>query len=213
MILEALLPWTAAVVVALVAAAGRAWRGDVRLRILLAWVVSILLPLSLIGNKQFHYLFPSMVPMALLFGWAFTSAAESPKLAGLVRNVMTVMLAIGVPLAAAVPVIGHKARGAVNNVDCMIAGVMVLGVAVVALMAKLRGALPAVVCGAIATASIMAVAEAFWISDVEQDDARGVAQFVRENVGPGPYCYYGANLSLPLCFELREKIPFYDTPE
>src|SRR5205085_1835083 len=118
MLLEALLPWTATIVLALVAASGRAWRGDVRLRILLAWVVS-----------------------------------------------------------------------------------------------KLRGALPAVVCGAIATALIIAAGETFWLSDVSKDEARAAAQYIHENVGPGPFCYYGANLSLALCFDLRETIPFYDTPE
>jgi 4-amino-4-deoxy-L-arabinose transferase-like glycosyltransferase len=41
---------------------------DPRLRALLIWIASILLPLCIAGNKQFHYLAPLMPPMFILTG-------------------------------------------------------------------------------------------------------------------------------------------------
>lgn len=39
---------------------------------------------------------------------------------------------------------------------------------------------------------------------------RAIASHVRETFSQGPYCFYGENRSIPLCFNLRQAIPFAD---
>jgi hypothetical protein len=44
-------------------------------------------------------------------------------------------------------------------------------------------------------------------------DTRETARLVRANFGEGPFCFYGPNASIPLCFNLRQSIPLADTPD
>src|SRR6185295_13324127 len=40
-----------------------------------------------------------------------------------------------------------------------------------------------------------------------RSDTRETARLVRESFGDRPYCFYGPNQSLTLCFNLRHEIP------
>jgi len=44
-------------------------------------------------------------------------------------------------------------------------------------------------------------------------DTRETARLVRDRFGDGPYCFYGLNSSVPLCFNLRQSIPLAETEE
>jgi 4-amino-4-deoxy-L-arabinose transferase-like glycosyltransferase len=72
-------PWSVLWLIGLIAAI-RQWRTDRRLRGMVIWVACILIPLSLWGNKQFHYLMPVMPPLMILVGWLLDESlkASSP---------------------------------------------------------------------------------------------------------------------------------------
>jgi 4-amino-4-deoxy-L-arabinose transferase-like glycosyltransferase len=218
-ILLALLPWSAAVVVAFAAAVGWAWRGNVVLRGLLAWTGAVTVPLLLIGQKQNHYLLPALPPLALLFGWAVTAReAEADErgaaLSGLMRVILICTVGVAPLAAVAIPVIGRIARGGkVWSIDFVLAAAVLMAFAAVLWLARRRGMVAAVAGGALSGAALLSTAEALWLPNVDPDDARVAAAYVRRDVAPAPLCFYKANISLPLCFDLKQAIPIYRTDE
>jgi 4-amino-4-deoxy-L-arabinose transferase-like glycosyltransferase len=74
---------------------------------LLIWAVSILLPLCVIGNKQFHYLLPLMPPLMILAGWLLDRASDPqeslPALAGALIDGTLLLSIAAVPLVLLVP--------------------------------------------------------------------------------------------------------------
>jgi 4-amino-4-deoxy-L-arabinose transferase-like glycosyltransferase len=218
-ILLALLPWSAAVVVAFAAAVGRAWRGNATLRGVLAWTAAVIVPLLLIGQKQIHYLMPSLPPLALLFGWAATAREtegdeRGAALSGLMRVILTCTLGV-VPLAAvAIPVLGRLGRsGAMWPIDFVLAACVVIAFTMVLWLARRRGMVAAIAGGALAGAALLSTADAWWMPNVDPDDARVAAEYIRRDIAPAPLCFYRANISLPLCWDLRQAIPIYRTDD
>jgi hypothetical protein len=57
------------------------------------------------------------------------------------------------------------------------------------------------------------VADAWWLPKVDPDDATVAAAYIRREFPESRLCFYGSNLSVPLCFDLRQSIPLYRTPE
>jgi 4-amino-4-deoxy-L-arabinose transferase-like glycosyltransferase len=154
----ATLPWSVAVIIAIVVAVQR-WRQDEHARALLLWFCTIFVPLLFAGQRQLHYLMPSLPPLALLAGWLIHVAAPDVK--------MTRALVLGIRPPVMLAII------------CAV---------VVALVAQL-------------------VAPA-----LRPQSPRTVAARIR-TLGPGPYCFYGRNLSLPLLFYLGNPMPQVETPE
>jgi 4-amino-4-deoxy-L-arabinose transferase-like glycosyltransferase len=72
-ILKATLPWCGFVVLGLVAAGMRIRRSG-RVRLLLMWPMAILLPLSLVPQKQEHYLLPALPGLMGVVGWVLDRA-------------------------------------------------------------------------------------------------------------------------------------------
>jgi 4-amino-4-deoxy-L-arabinose transferase-like glycosyltransferase len=218
-ILLALLPWSAAVVVAFAAAVGRAWRENVALRGLLAWTGAVIVPLLLIGQKQNHYLMPALPPLALLFGWAVTAREtegheRGAALAGLMRVILICTLCVAPLAAVAIPVIGRIARkGALWPIDFVLAAGVLVAFVSVLWLARRRGMVAAIAGGALSGAALLSIAEASWLPNVDPDDARVAAEYIRRDIGPAPLCFYKANISLPLCFDLKQAIPIYRTDE
>src|SRR6185503_16353005 len=74
---------------------------------LLMWAVSILLPLCVIGNKQFHYLLPLMPPLMILVGWLLDRASDPqekiPSLAGALIDGTILLSITAVPLVLLAP--------------------------------------------------------------------------------------------------------------
>jgi 4-amino-4-deoxy-L-arabinose transferase-like glycosyltransferase len=209
-LLRAAAPWSALTVFALVVAAYH-WR-DWRFRGALVWVGAIAVPLCLAGQKQFHYLFPLMPVLAIITGWLLNEATRERF--EHVRAVRVIFyITVGVLLAAMVmsPVAGYMVRGRVVLAD-FVASAAGIAIGLVALR-QLRGSYER---GVIATVGGVAVAMSvlvqLWIPTLEGVGSDDVAASIR-NAGPGPYYFYGPNLSLPLVFYMRTVMPQLETPE
>lgn len=187
----------------------RQWKLDAGARFVGLWGLSILLPLMVIGNKQFHYLLPMMPACAILIGWLLdrgTRADSTPQerstaILGIVLTAILVMIgAIAIPL---VPRFTHQAAGGTGT----LLSVLLLLLAIVAAAAAMRrpGAsafylvLPLSVAGPLLIAA--------WLPAATPDDARSLAGDARTQLPPAPLLFGDADsISLPLCFNLRQRI-------
>jgi hypothetical protein len=133
--------------------------------------------------------------------------------AGLVRVVLAWTIAAVPAGAVAVLVIARITQKAILPVDLVLAAAVMVAFGVVVWAWRRRGAVVAIVTAAFAGSLLLAFAEAWWTPNVDPDDARIAATYIRKNFPDAPYCFYGANLSVPLCFDLRQSIPIHRTPE
>jgi 4-amino-4-deoxy-L-arabinose transferase-like glycosyltransferase len=208
--LQAVAPWSALTVLAFVLAIAH-WRHDRRLRAILFWAAAVIVPLCFAGQKQYHYLFPAMPALAVLTGWLIDRvlAGDFPhsKLgAALFGGTLGVML-----LGSASLIVMPRFRGRVLPIDS-ITFVLCMG-GVVATFVMVRRGLPhGLFTFAIAAAVTMTVLTQAWMPSMTSESARTVAAAVRA-VGPGPYYFYGENVSLPLVFYLQQVVPRLVTPE
>ena len=193
-------PWCVLLPAALVAAARE--RRDVRVAGLVAWLAVILLPLCFVGNKQFHYLLPLMPPIMILIGWWIDRALTEGKAALIDVTIVGSVLAI-----PAILVTARLLAGRISGFDWALAAwIAALLLCVLLINWRISRA-------AGATAYIGAVLLVFvpvvglWMPRTEQDDSRQIARQISARYGNGPYCFYGPNYSLPLCFCLRSIVP------
>jgi 4-amino-4-deoxy-L-arabinose transferase-like glycosyltransferase len=209
-LLRAAAPWSALTVFAVVVAAYR-WR-DWRFRGALVWVAAIAVPLCLAGQKQFHYLFPLMPVLAILTGWLLDEASrerfEHARAVRVIFHITIGVLMAGMILA---PVAGHIVRGSVVPADFIASAVGVaIGLIALRWLSRSYERGVAVAVGGVAVA--MSVLMQLWIPTLEGVGSDDVAARIRE-VGPGPYYFYGPNVSLPLVFYMRTVMPQIQTPE
>jgi len=209
-LLKAAAPWSFVVI----AAVGMALfvRSDRRGRSpqagLLVWVVSIALPLCLIGNKQFHYLLPLMPPLMILTGWLLDRAsdpqAKLPAIAGALID-GTILLSISaVPLVLLAPQhVLHRIRPEDWILAACICAAMLLVIAM--FIRQGRGA--ALLAYAVCCAAMFPPAVGLWVPSLEPDESTAIVREIHDRFGSGPYVFYGSNYSLPLCFNLRSAIP------
>ena len=197
----AVTPWCLLLPAALVAAVQR-WR-DSRVAGLLLWIAVILVPLCFVGNKQFHYLLPLMPPVMILIGWWIDLALSSATRAPLIDVTI-----IGSILAApAVLVTARLLAGRIGWVDFALAALVILLLVAVAIVYRAHGpaAGAAAYVGAVLLVFVPTVG--LWMPLMERDGSRDIARQITAQFGAGPYCFYGPNYSLPLCFNLRSTIP------
>lgn len=203
-------PWSVLWVVALVAAI-RGWRTDRRLRGMVIWVASILVPLSFWGNKQFHYLMPVMPPLMILVGWLLdesvkTAAAVGAGTATLTRRVVAgtaVFLALGAP---ALVLAAKMMRGWITVGDVVVAALVVAAVAVVWFVYRSRGPASATAAFAAANAVALAAIVGFWEPSLTPENCRTIAPELERRYGNGPYVFVGKE-DLPMVFHMRRIIP------
>jgi len=199
-------PWSPLVVAALVAGVYH-WRKEPRVRGVIVWVASVLVPLCLWGNKQVHYLITVMPPLMLLLGW-FVDAALSPDgpLLPLARRVWLFTCALFVLLAAGPLIAGHKDRGFVAAVDVTVSvavGALAVGTF---LLYRARGLGAALKAFAVGTVACLILITTRWSPSLEPVNARDIASTLRARYGDGPYAF-SARPDLPLVFHLRRIVP------
>ena len=193
-------PWCVLLPAMLVAAMRE--RRDPRVAGLLAWLAAILVPLCFVGNKQFHYLLPLMPPIMILIGWWIDRALAERRAALVDMTVVASVLAIPAILVTA-RLLAGRIGGSDWALATWIATLLLCVAAINWRIGRVAGA----------TAYVAAVLLVFvpviglWMPQLEQDDSRQVARQISARFGTGPYCFYGPNYSLPLCFYLRSTIP------
>ena len=209
--LVAAAPWTALLVLALVVAIARL-RDDRRLRAILVWAAAVMVPLCFGGQKQYHYLFPAIPALAILTGWLVQRMLERDlphwELARTLALGTFIVLLAG---ALALPCVGRQFRGRFVTVDWISMGSCIAGIGLALALAR-RSLRSAMIAFAIAAAVTMTVLTQAWMPTLLRGDARMVAAGVRA-IGPGPYYFYGENVSLPLIFYLQQRIERLRTPE
>jgi len=210
LLLVATAPWCAVLPVAVYEAARR-WRSDIRLRGLLLWIASVLLPLCAIGNKQPHYLVPLLPPLAMLIGWfvdlALARRADEPLARVLVLcfQIMIGGIVVAVLAMLVTPWVMVKA---IRPLDvAMAGGLAVVAMGVWRLFAR-GGVARGVAAYAVAGTIVMPVVAGLWMPSLYQTNSHAVAGQLRERFGDGPYRFIGDSAYLPLCFAMRREMPY-----
>jgi 4-amino-4-deoxy-L-arabinose transferase-like glycosyltransferase len=203
-------PWSALWVVALIAAAGQ-WRRDWRLRGLVVWVGSMLIPLSFWGNKQIHYLMPVMPPVMILVGWHLDESLKAApgvgaKLAGFTRALWAVTV---ITFAAASPglvIAGKMSRGRILPGDFAAASLVLVGLGAVGLVYRRRGTAGGVAAFAALNVVVLAVVVGLWGPTLNEPSIRVIPPALASRYGDGPFAFVGKE-NLPLVFNMRRIIP------
>ena len=193
-------PWCVLMPAALVAGARE--RRDPRVSGLIVWLAVILVPLCFVGNKQFHYLLPLMPPIMILIGWWIDRALAERRTSLIDVTIVASVLAIPAILLAA-----RLMVGLISGSDWALAAwiaALLLCVAVINWrISRAAGAMAYVAAVLLVFVPVVGL----WMPQLEQDDSRQVARQISARFGDNPYCFYGPNYSLPLCFYLRSTIP------
>ncbi|HEX8521459.1 MAG TPA: glycosyltransferase family 39 protein [Tepidisphaeraceae bacterium] len=208
LILVATAPWTGFIVYSLIAA-GLNWRGERKVRLLIAWIAGIFVPLCFLGNKQPHYLFPLMPPLMLLAGWAVDAdlrrhADRCAKIVlWLVRGTAAVLVLAGIAVAG----MGPLRKMPVTAADGVLGVAVVTAAMAVLLLSRSRRALLALGATGVLSCVLMPALIGLWVPNHFERDPQGEALILRSNFRRGPYYFYGAQVSLPLVFAMRQEIP------
>ncbi len=210
--LLALLPFSAIWVLAAVRAIGL-WKIDTAARRLLLWHCAILLPLLLTGNKQIHYLVPMMPPAALLMAW-MTQTELATNWKKLLRRVMTISLLSVAGFAVVLGVLAlRRPGGGWMWPDAILLAILTATALIGLYVQRQRTWSASLLALAIGWATAAPLLQGWFFPSLEPQNVRWTAGQLTAQYGLGPYCFYGKQASLPLCFALRQTIPIVETAE
>jgi len=218
-IFPATAPWSGLVVLG-IAAAIRRWRVDLRARLLLLWIACIFIPLSVVAQKQDHYILPLLAPLAASVGWVLDRAVRKvdPQLPRATVLTMLATAAVGLLAGASYLVPFSKSmRGRVLPIDFALCAFVTLATGAfligwnnqrirMLVRDEFRFFLVFMILGAVWMTAIAAV----WLPSLERKNYREVAAQIGRDFGSGPLIMYEAE-NLPLCFYMGRPIPFYAT--
>jgi len=188
------------------------WRMTPRAGVIV-WAAAIFLPLCVIGNKQFHYLLPLMPPVMLLVGWLLDRAMRGPT-----EEIPIVVYApidltmLGTLLAAPAVLLVSRQMHPIRTVDWMAGATVGLTGITVIVLYLWRGRPAALAAYLVAVFLFFPPMIGLWVPTLEPHESADVAREIHQRYGNGPYVFYGANYSLPLCFNLRCAIPSAHSP-
>jgi len=213
-LLVATAPWSGLLPLAIVDAIRRC-RTDAPIRLVLVWCVAILLPLSIAGNKQPHYLLPLMPPVMLLIGRLLVAVFDDP--AHWARHwCAAVLIGTIVVAAAGIDALLYSAmmqRGRIGMIDAVVAAAVATAVIAVWLASR-RSLAAGFLALLVAAPTLMPLTLGLWAASLENDSPRQLAEQIRRCLGPHTtFASFGPNESLPLCFELQQSIPDLPTPQ
>jgi 4-amino-4-deoxy-L-arabinose transferase-like glycosyltransferase len=207
-------PWCGFVVLG-IGEAIRRFRRDLRARIILLWIGCIIIPLSLLGNKQDHYMMPLLPPLMAAAGWAIDQGLRGrPRMVQLNRGIFA-GTAIACIVASAGPIIeARQIRGKILPIDWALAAmVLVAGVVLFVFiqragrqMLSLGRMIGALAIGAI----VMILAIGFWRRSLEPIDYPKVADAILLEYGDRDLALY-EDENLPICFYSARTLPYYAT--
>lgn len=200
-------PWSALWIAGLIGAF-RHWRSDPRLRGMAIWVSSILLPMFLWGNKQFHYLMFVMPPLMALVGWLLDQSLkpDAGKEGLLVRRIWAVTAFLFGFAAPGLIVAGKMDRGYIQPADVVVTVLLAAMLAAVWLVFRARGVEAAMKTFAVGTAAAMFVVVGLWAPSLNPLNCRTIVPQLEARYGDGPFAFAGKE-DLPLVFHMRRIVP------
>ncbi len=205
LLMQATAPWCAIVIAALIEA-GRQCRHDRRLMFMGVWVLSILLPLTLIGNKQIHYLFPLMPPVMILCAWV-TDAVFRESSPARVRKVGPILLlgTIWLSVLAGPGLLfgAFKAMGHVDRFDWLLAAGTLTGAIISLLAVRRYGLLKGLAVYCFVLALLLANLFGSWGARLSGSEARDTGRELVTRYGAGPYFFWANAPDLSMVFAMR----------
>ena len=205
LLLQATAPWCGIVIAALIET-GRQFRHDRRLMLMGVWVLSILVPLTLIGNKQIHYLFPLMPPVMILCAWVTDSIFRESSPArvrkfGPILLLGTIWLSV---LAGPGLLFGTlKETGNLDRFDWLLAGGTLAGAIVSLLAVRRYGLLKGLAVYCIVVALLLANLFGSWGARLSGSEARDTGRELVGRYGAGPYFFWANAPDLSMVFAMR----------
>lgn len=179
---------------------------DRRLMLMWIWVLSILVPLTLIGNKQIHYFLPLMPPVMILCAW-ITDAAFRESSPARVRKVGPILLIVTICLgflAGPGLLLGaSKTLGALHRADWLLGGGTVAGTLVTLLVARRYGLLKALPVYCFVLALLLANVFGPWGTRLSGGEVRDVGLELVSRHGAGPYYFWGNAPDLSMVLAMR----------
>jgi 4-amino-4-deoxy-L-arabinose transferase-like glycosyltransferase len=200
-------PWSVLWLVGLIGAI-RQWKLDPRLRGVVVWLASMLIPLSLWGNKQFHYLMPVMPPLMILVGWLLDESlkAASGKVGDWGRGLWAATVIVFALAVPAPVVVGKMDRGHVITADYLVAAFFATAIVVVWLSFRSRGWGGAMKAFAAANVLVIFVLVGLWAPTLNPVDCRTITRELNTRYPGRPFVFSGKE-DLPLVFHMRRVIP------
>ena len=205
LLLQATAPWCAVVIVALIET-GRQCRHDRRLMLMGVWTLSILVPLTLIGNKQIHYLFPLMPPVMILCAWLTDAGFRESSPARVRKHVPRLLLGtIWLSVLAGPGLLfgASKTMGALDHADWALAGMTLGGVIVSLLVVRRYGLLKGIAVYCLVLAVLLANLFGSWGTRLSGSAVRDVGQEVVARYRSGPYYFWANSPDLSMVFAMR----------
>jgi 4-amino-4-deoxy-L-arabinose transferase-like glycosyltransferase len=210
LLLGGVAPWTAILPFAVV----EAWkqRHSPGIRVISLWCFSILLPLCIIGNKQGQYLVPLIPPVMILIGWTLVNGLRPDyRWFGWLRGILIGMVMLAALAEAGVVFVALQTHQRITAIDAAAVVGIGIGATVTAILFLRRGATTAATSLIASVALLMPLLMGFWFNQLSPGGPRAVASTISQRFGDVDYVFFGPNTSLPLCFNLREKIPWAKT--
>lgn len=174
----------------------------------LTWLAVIFVPLCVVPNKQFHYLLPMMPPTMILIGWWIDlslrklTPGQAPPPPVVDATLIASAIAIPAPLVRARLILGR-----ISPADWRLSAGIALALLGVGWVRCRHGRQAGLLAYLVGVTAVLVVTVSFWTPKFEGEDSRALARQVAASFGRGPFCFYGRNISLPLCFNLRVAIP------
>lgn len=201
---QATAPWCIILIVALIET-GRQYRHDRRVMLMGVWVLSILAPLTLIGNKQIHYLFPLMPPAMILCAWLIDAAFRESSPARVRKFVPRLLLGtIWLSLLAGPGLLyGASKTLTLDRADWVLASGTLGGVIVSLLVVRRYGLLKGVAVYCLVLAVLLANLFGSWGTRLSGSEVRDMGPELLAHHGSGPYYFWGNAPDLSMVFALR----------
>ncbi len=209
-IIFAVIPWCALVPLALWEAGCR-WKTEPPIRGLLVWTLAVFVPLCVAGNKQAHYLLPLLPPLMIALAWLIEltrTRRASALLDRCVRALLSGTLLASSATGLAVLIAPRFWLGHIRGGDVALAAAVSLLSAAAWGVYRRRGVASGALAGSLVWAVLLPFVLGWWMPSLSpRGDVRAIAQRMQRRFGQGPYCFYGGDVSFPLCFSLRTVIP------
>jgi hypothetical protein len=209
----ATLPWTVIMAAALYVSLWRS-RKDIRIAVVLIWLAVVFIPLLFAGQKQKHYLFPSIPPLAILTGWfidrALRAAAQTRLRTLLDRAMLITLAAFALAAPLALPVARwHRGEMVPLDVLATSAALVTAGGLLILCWRSQRSAtgLWTAMLGFSLTAAVAtSVMSSVWAPSFDTVTPERMGARIQQRFGGRPLCFYHS-AHPTLGFALRQVVP------